>query len=149
MGRVKLSILVPSRGVEEEESRFGQRSAIGNRFSAWAVVPSSSRLLDSSPSRLGLQVESQPGLNHAAPGAKGIWGMSSLYEAKQFAHNWIDQNRQRLSEFDLEIWRYAETAWREYRSAKAYVDLLRREGFDVEEGSGEMPTAFLATWGTS
>ena len=60
--------------------------------------------------------------------------MSSLYEAKQFAHDWIDQNRQRLSDFDLEIWRYAEPAWREYRSAKAYVDLLRDEGFEVEEG---------------
>ena len=74
--------------------------------------------------------------------------MSSLSEAKRFAHDWIDQNRERLSDFDLEIWRYAEPAWREYRSAKAYVDLLRDEGFDVEEGSGEMPTAFLATWGT-
>ena len=58
--------------------------------------------------------------------------MSSLSEAKRFAHDWIDQNRQRLSDFDLEIWRYAEPAWREYRSAKAYVDLLRDEGFDVE-----------------
>ena len=53
---------------------------------------------------------------------------------------------QRLSDFDLEIWRYAEPAWREYRSARAYVDLLRDEGFEVEVGSGEMPTAFLATW---
>ena len=74
--------------------------------------------------------------------------MSSLSEAKQVAHDWIDQNRQRLSDFDLEIWRYAEPAWREYRSAKAYVDLLRDEGFDVEEGSGDMPTAFAASWGT-
>jgi aminobenzoyl-glutamate utilization protein B len=73
--------------------------------------------------------------------------MSSLYEAKQFAHGWIDQNSQRLSDFDLEIWRYAEPAWREYRSARAYVDLLRDEGFEVEEGSGEMPTAFVASWG--
>src|SRR5215216_5423281 len=97
------------------------------------------------------RVNSQPGLNHAlaAFSAKGMWGMSSLSEAKQFAHDWIDRNRQRLSDFDLEIWRYAEPAWREYRSARAYVDLLRHEGFDVEEGSGEMPTAFLATWGTS
>ncbi|MDF3017306.1 MAG: Peptidase family, partial [Thermomicrobiales bacterium] len=39
--------------------------------------------------------------------------MSSLSEAKRFAHDWIDQNRQRLSDFDLEIWRYAEPAWRE------------------------------------
>jgi aminobenzoyl-glutamate utilization protein B len=75
--------------------------------------------------------------------------MSSLSEAKQFAHDWVDRNSQRLSDFDLEIWRYAEPAWREYRSARAYVDLLREDGWEVEEGSGGMPTAFMATWGDS
>lgn len=75
--------------------------------------------------------------------------MSELYESKSFAHHWVDQNRQRISDFDKEIWRYAEPAWREYRSARAYVELLRDEGFEVEEGSGEMPTAFVASWGTS
>ncbi|MFN8590652.1 MAG: amidohydrolase [Thermomicrobiales bacterium] len=73
--------------------------------------------------------------------------MSSLSEAKQFAFDWVDQNAQRMSDFDMEIWNYAEPAWREYKSARAYVDLLRAEGFEVEEGSGEMPTAFMATWG--
>jgi aminobenzoyl-glutamate utilization protein B len=68
--------------------------------------------------------------------------------AKQFALDWVETNRQRLSDFDLEIWRYAEPAWREYRSAAAYCDLLRREGFEVEVGSGGMPTAFMATWGS-
>ena len=75
--------------------------------------------------------------------------MTTVYEAKQDAIDWVDANRDTLSEFDLEIWRYAEPAWREYKSAKAYVDLLRRHGFAVEEGSGEMPTAFMATWGDS
>ncbi len=68
--------------------------------------------------------------------------------AKQFALGWVETNRQRLSDLDLEIWRYAEPAWREYKSAAAYCDLLRREGFDVEIGSGGMPTAFMATWGS-
>ncbi len=67
--------------------------------------------------------------------------------AKDYAIDWIEANRERLSAFDLEIWRYAEPAWREYRSVRAYVDLLRAEGFTVEEGSGGMPTAFCATWG--
>ena len=61
--------------------------------------------------------------------------------------DWIDANQQRLSDFDMQIWRYAEPAWREYKSAKAYVDLLRADGWEVEEGSGGMPTAFVATWG--
>jgi aminobenzoyl-glutamate utilization protein B len=53
----------------------------------------------------------------------------------------------RYSEFHREIWSFAEPAWREYRSAAAYVEMLRAEGFAVEEGSGGMPTAFHATWG--
>jgi hypothetical protein len=52
-------------------------------------------------------------------------------------------------DFHLRIWNYAEPAWREYKSAKAYRDLLRTEGFAVEEGSGEMRTAFAARWGKS
>ena len=71
----------------------------------------------------------------------------TITREKQTALDWIDANRQRLSEFHLLIWDFAEPAWREYRSAAAYVELLRREGFTVEEGSGGMPTAFMATWG--
>jgi aminobenzoyl-glutamate utilization protein B len=61
----------------------------------------------------------------------------------------IDELEPRLSAFHKQIWDYAEPAWREYRSAAAYVALLREEGFEVEEGSGEMPTAFCASWGAS
>jgi aminobenzoyl-glutamate utilization protein B len=59
----------------------------------------------------------------------------------------VERIRPQLSDFHREIWSYAEPAWREYRSAAAYVALLRDEGFDVEEGSGDMPTAFCASWG--
>ena len=51
-----------------------------------------------------------------------------------------------LSEWHRTIWDFAEPAWREYRSAAWFVDQLRREGFDVEAGSGGMPTAFAAQW---
>lgn len=52
----------------------------------------------------------------------------------------------RLSEAASTIFDFGETSWREYRSAAWYVDLLRREGFEVEAGSGGMPTAFCADW---
>jgi aminobenzoyl-glutamate utilization protein B len=67
---------------------------------------------------------------------------------KGAAWEWVDEHVPWLSDFHRTIWDLAEPAWREYRSAAAYVDLLRSEGFDVEVGSGEMPTAFMATWGT-
>jgi aminobenzoyl-glutamate utilization protein B len=63
------------------------------------------------------------------------------------ALDWIAANEARLSAFNARIWSHAEPAWREYRSARDYVELLRAEGFDVEEGSGGMPTAFVAEWG--
>ncbi len=73
--------------------------------------------------------------------------MTTITPEKQATWEWIDSNYQRFSDFHQEIWNYAEPAWREYRSMRAFCDILRAEGFDVEEGSGEMPTAFMATWG--
>ena len=69
-------------------------------------------------------------------------------QRKSFAADWIDRNTERLSAFNTEIWNYAEPAWREYRSAAAYSKLLSAEGFAVETGSGGMPTAFAAHWGS-
>jgi len=60
---------------------------------------------------------------------------------------WIAANENRFSDFCARIWGHAEPAWREYKSAAEYVELLRAEGFSVESGSGGMPTAFVATWG--
>jgi aminobenzoyl-glutamate utilization protein B len=73
--------------------------------------------------------------------------MPATTNSKRTALEWIDANLQRLSGFHYGIWEHAETAWREYRSAADFVTLLEDEGFDVERGSGSMPTAFAATWG--
>lgn len=73
--------------------------------------------------------------------------MAAIIPEKQTALEWIEPNKLRLSHFHQEIWNYAETAFREYRSAQAYCALLRSEGFHVEEGTGGMPTAFKATFG--
>src|SRR5271163_2154203 len=75
--------------------------------------------------------------------------MVTITSPKRHALEWIDEQTRRFSDFHQRIWNYAEPAWREYKSAKSYCDLLRAEGFAVEEGSGEMPTAFAARWGKS
>lgn len=69
-----------------------------------------------------------------------------MTDPKTTALTWIDAHRGELSRWTSDIWHFAEPSWREYKSARFYVDLLRREGFTVEEGSGGMPTAFCATW---
>ncbi len=82
-----------------------------------------------------------------APAKTGT-SAAPMTEQKRFAAEWIERNRARFSDFNAQIWNLAEPAWREYRSAKLYCDLLRAEGFEVEEGSGGMPTAFAARWGS-
>lgn len=69
-----------------------------------------------------------------------------MIEPKAFAQNWVDQQQTTLSDWHQVIWHYAEPAFREYKSCAWYVELLRRQGFEVEEGSGGMPTAFCATF---
>ena len=64
---------------------------------------------------------------------------------KTFALDWIDGHMGDLSDWNQTIWHYAEPALREYKSAAWYVARLRQEGFEVEAGSGGMPTAFSAT----
>lgn len=58
----------------------------------------------------------------------------------------VDARSAELSDWHQHIFDLGETAWREYRSAAWYVERLRAEGFEVEAGSGGMPTAFCATW---
>ncbi|MBK0419752.1 amidohydrolase [Leucobacter sp. CSA1] len=73
-------------------------------------------------------------------------GLELSAAAKTTARAWIDDHLERLTEWHTRIWEYAEPAWREYRSADWYVERLRAEGFEVEAGSGGMPTAFSAVW---
>jgi aminobenzoyl-glutamate utilization protein B len=74
--------------------------------------------------------------------------MSGLSREKRAAFEWVDENERRISDFHQLIWGYAEPAWREYKSAEAYCKILREEGFKVVEGTGDMPTAFMATYGS-
>lgn len=67
-------------------------------------------------------------------------------EAKHSAQSWLHERRDDISRWHQTIWEFAEPAWREYQSAAWYVDALRAQGFEVEVGSGGMPTAFYASW---
>ena len=45
-----------------------------------------------------------------------------------------------------EIWEYAEISYEEFKSAAALIEALKAEGFTIEEGIADMPTAFTATY---
>ncbi|MEM7257656.1 MAG: amidohydrolase, partial [Pseudomonadota bacterium] len=65
---------------------------------------------------------------------------------ESFAFQYVEDNAGKLSDWTSTIFDFAESAWREYRSAEWYVSQLQAHGFDVDVGSGGMPTAFCARW---
>lgn len=69
-----------------------------------------------------------------------------ISKVKQTAYDWVGIHHSEISEWHQLIWHFAETSWREYKSANWYVEKLRAEGFEVEAGSAGMPTAFCATF---
>jgi aminobenzoyl-glutamate utilization protein B len=46
------------------------------------------------------------------------------------------------------VWKYAETALKEYKSAKALSDYAAKQGFRVTTNVAGMPTAFIAEYGS-
>lgn len=60
---------------------------------------------------------------------------------------YLDQTRTQWEKFSQQIWGYAETGLHEEKSAKAFEDVLEKEGFTVTKGVAGMPTAFVATAG--
>lgn len=72
--------------------------------------------------------------------------MSAVDSRKQFVLDWVADHAKELSDWHQTIWHFAEPAFREYKSSAWYVAKLRELGFEVEAGSGGMPTAFMASW---
>jgi len=48
----------------------------------------------------------------------------------------------------MTLWDFSETALLETRSAEYLADLLEQEGFTLERGVSDLPTAFVATFGS-
>jgi len=62
------------------------------------------------------------------------------------ALEYIDAKSDELIDIANKIWEYAELALHEHKSAALLVKALRSEGFEVETGVAEIPTAFVGTW---
>jgi aminobenzoyl-glutamate utilization protein B len=68
--------------------------------------------------------------------------------SKETALSWIDENEKRIIEVSDEVWEYAELGLLEHETSKLLADEIERHGFEVERGVADMPTAFVATWGS-
>ena len=71
-------------------------------------------------------------------------GDENKVEAEQSVHRHAEE----LIELSDRIWKYAEVALEETRSAAALADYAESQGFSVRRGVADMPTAFTATFGS-
>lgn len=60
----------------------------------------------------------------------------------------IETHGKEMTEVSDKIWSFAETAFNESQSAKVLSDFAEANGFKVERGVAEIPTAFIATYGS-
>ena len=67
---------------------------------------------------------------------------------KQRAVNEIDAQRAALIDLSDQVWRFAETALKETKSAKVLADYAEQEGFRVTRAVAGLPTAFVAEFGS-
>ena len=72
---------------------------------------------------------------------------AALPPGKAQALGWIDAHVDTLARVNRNIWSWAETGLDEVKSARELIDLLKANGFTVEEGLAGMPTAFVGSYG--
>lgn len=78
---------------------------------------------------------------------KPLWADFQMTTEKQIVIEQVDALEDEIKNMSMELWNYSETALREVRSAAFLAAILEREGFKLERGVANMPTAFVATWG--
>jgi len=67
---------------------------------------------------------------------------------KQDVFNSVDKHEEELIKLSDQIWEFAETAYNEHKSAKVLADYAEEQGFKVERGVANIPTAFIASYGS-
>jgi aminobenzoyl-glutamate utilization protein B len=74
--------------------------------------------------------------------------INPVQEMKVRVQEEIQGNYAAYRDAALQIWDYAEVGYKEVKSSSLLQQILRSNGFQVESGVAEIPTAFVATYGS-
>jgi aminobenzoyl-glutamate utilization protein B len=67
---------------------------------------------------------------------------------KEYAEKWLADNSGEFRDLSDFIWENPELGLEEFSAFKAITELLKKYDFKLETGVGDMPTAFIATYGS-
>lgn len=71
-----------------------------------------------------------------------------LSEPQQTAVDDVTQQADDLKDVNQSIWKYAEVGLQETKSSQLLIQKLKQAGFTVKSGVSDMPTAFVASFGS-
>ena len=74
--------------------------------------------------------------------------VSAVTGLKDEAIKDIDSRYEDYKKIALQIWNYAEVGYKEKKSSALLQQTLQANGFTIQSGVAEMPTAFLASYGS-
>ena len=60
----------------------------------------------------------------------------------------INKHQQKFEDIALQIWEIAEMGYQEYRSSNLLKEALSEEGFRIQNNVANIPTAFIAEYGS-
>ena len=81
------------------------------------------------------------------PGLTGNLYAARPKKADATGIKYLDANFRLYDSLQKRIFNYAETGYKEFKSAEQWTDFLESQGFTVERGVAGIPTAFVATYG--
>ena len=67
-------------------------------------------------------------------------------DLKNEISSFIDSQHESLWELSNYIYNHAEIGFNEYITSKKLIEVLKNDGFEVEEKAGGLDTAFIATF---
>jgi aminobenzoyl-glutamate utilization protein B len=107
------------------------------RRAAWFHMFTVAALIVASPLAYGTQKESQPPKDAARVERLKHQASEDVDAMATFTQQMVDQ-----------IFSFGELGFQEQETHRYLVDVLRKNGFTVQEGIAGIPTAFMATWGS-
>lgn len=69
-------------------------------------------------------------------------------QSKQGVIQSVDKHQAELINLSDQVWAFAETALKEHKSSKVLADYAEQQGFKVTRGVADLPTAFIAEYGS-
>ncbi|MDO5689459.1 MAG: amidohydrolase [Tissierellia bacterium] len=86
--------------------------------------------------------------NKNASGQANAPNANATVQLKKFVYDWLNEKETEkyFSEISDAIWSYAELGLEEYNTADLIQYVMEQEGFEIDRGVADMPTALLATY---